>query len=128
MLGIAYGMYHQRSLTTRHHSEKAERDYAHRESLIRRAKAEYTKKSLPDHLKQPAGGAGSGGMKASFYFSMELLVGMDWIGWDGWEMSGVEWYERLLTSDFCTRAVITDPDDARFDLEAYLKMKEVEWS
>ncbi|KAI9753446.1 MAG: hypothetical protein M4579_005166 [Chaenotheca gracillima] len=74
-LGIFYGIYHQTSLSTRQKVAKVDREYAHKEALIAKAKAEYVKKTMPPESKTASGG------------------------------------------------VIEDPNDSRFDLEAYLTMK-----
>lgn len=78
-LGVFYGAYHQRKLTTRQHAEKVDRELAHRESLIERAKVEYVRKTDPRQADSRS-------------------------------------------------SVVTDPDDAKFDLEAYLNAKVAETS
>ncbi|KAI9749433.1 MAG: hypothetical protein M1815_002540 [Lichina confinis] len=55
-LGVFYGVYHQRKLTTRQHAEKVDRELAHRESLIERAKAEYARKTDPRHANSQSSG------------------------------------------------------------------------
>lgn len=53
-LGVFYGFTHQRSITNTEKAAAAKREYEHKESLIAKAKAEYSK------LKNPA--AASGGL------------------------------------------------------------------
>ncbi|KAK4100620.1 hypothetical protein N658DRAFT_497071 [Parathielavia hyrcaniae] len=49
-LGIFYGFYHQRTITSSQKAAAAQREYDHKQELINKAKAEYAKK------KQPAAG------------------------------------------------------------------------
>jgi len=72
--GVFYGLFHQASLSASAKLAAANRDYEHKQSLIEKAKAEFTKKSLPAD-KQTKGGD-----------------------------------------------IIRDPNDSRFDLEAYLNV------
>jgi len=76
--GIFYGIYHQRSLNSHFKMNDLARKYQAEESLIAKAKAEYTRKSLP---------------------------------------------KDSLTEG---EKVISDPDDPKFDLEAFLTMKMAE--
>ncbi|MCJ1385956.1 hypothetical protein MMC17_009081 [Xylographa soralifera] len=73
--GVFYGFYHQQTLNSHAEQQKLQRKYQTEESLIAKAKAEYTKKNMPSGSKTAGGG------------------------------------------------VISDPDDPKFDLEAYLTMK-----
>ncbi|KAI9702148.1 MAG: hypothetical protein M1836_001493 [Candelina mexicana] len=73
--GAFYGFSHQASLTTQEKLAADKHEYDKKESLIQRAKAEYTKKTMPPEKKTEGGG------------------------------------------------IITDPNDSKFDLEAYLTMK-----
>jgi F-type H+-transporting ATP synthase subunit e len=112
--GVFYGFYHQRSLNAQFKMNDLTRKYQAEESLIAKAKAEYTKKTMPKESKT-AGGDGEDS------FSYSLLCGKEM---------------RRLSRHYCdfspiqsTRAnrsftlVISDPNDPRFDLEAYLTMK-----
>jgi len=73
--GIFYGVYHQRSLNSHFKMNDLTRKYQAEESLIAKAKAEYTRKTKPKESATEGGSA------------------------------------------------ISDPDDPKFDLEAYLTMK-----
>ncbi|KAI9855092.1 MAG: hypothetical protein M1824_006300 [Vezdaea acicularis] len=77
-VGVLYGFSHQLTLSASAKSAQIDRDYAHKQSLIQQAKAEWTKKTMPAEKKTEGGG------------------------------------------------IITDPNDSRFDLEAYLNMKAAE--
>jgi len=55
--GVFYGFYHQRSLNAQFKMNDLTRKYQAEESLIARAKAEYTKKTMPKESKT-AGGDG----------------------------------------------------------------------
>ena len=68
------------------------REYQHKESLIQQAKAEYVKRTMPADKKTQGGTS-------------------------KWRCTGA--YEL---ADGRPHAVITDPNDAKFDLEAYLTM------
>lgn len=71
--GVAYGIWHQSTLTAKAKHNQIQREYQHQLSLTEKAKKEYAKKVSPE-----------------------------------------------------VEGVITDPDDSRFDLEAYLNMKAAE--
>ncbi|RFU30037.1 hypothetical protein B7463_g6289, partial [Scytalidium lignicola] len=70
--GIFYGIYHQASISSATKQAAAKREYEHKQHLIEKAKAEYSKKTQPQATKAE------------------------------------------------TTGVISDPNDSRFDLEAYL--------
>ncbi|EPE08914.1 atp synthase subunit e [Ophiostoma piceae UAMH 11346] len=53
-LGVFYGFTHQRSITSTEKAAAAKREYEHKESLIAKAKAEYSK------LKNPASASAGG--------------------------------------------------------------------
>ncbi|KAF8467765.1 ATP synthase E chain-domain-containing protein [Kalaharituber pfeilii] len=72
--GIVYGFLHQRTIYNRAEKAKDAAEYAHKEALIRQAKAEWANRHSPKS----------------------------------------------------TSGVITDPNDSRFDLEAFLKSIEAE--
>ncbi|KAB5530422.1 ATP synthase E chain-domain-containing protein [Coniochaeta sp. 2T2.1] len=46
-VGVAYGFYHQRTITQHVRSQQAEREYKHKEQLINQAKAEFAKSKQP---------------------------------------------------------------------------------
>ncbi|KAH8820378.1 putative ATP synthase subunit E, mitochondrial [Xylogone sp. PMI_703] len=70
--GVIYGIYHQASISSAARAAAAQREYEHKQHLIEKAKAEYSKKTKPLAFNSETGG------------------------------------------------VISDPNDSRFDLEAYL--------
>ena len=92
--GLFYGLYHQSKLGAAEKLAAVDREYARKQSLIEKARAEYTKKNLPPasetdgrftgiSLKQPrqpragtAGhsseGDGTGSMEASFGLFLTL--------------------------------------------------------
>ncbi|KAE9373145.1 putative ATP synthase subunit E, mitochondrial [Stipitochalara longipes BDJ] len=76
--GIFYGVYHQAKLSSAAKLAAINREYEHKQQLIDRAKAEYSKSKLPASAKTESGG------------------------------------------------IIRDPNDSRFDLEAYLKVVDAE--
>jgi hypothetical protein len=53
--GVFYGLYHQASLSTASKLAAVEREYKHKQDLIEKAKAEYTKKNLPPSQKTEGG-------------------------------------------------------------------------
>lgn len=53
--GVFYGFYHQRSITAKLKADEENREYHHKESLIQQAKAEYTKKNMPQESKTAGG-------------------------------------------------------------------------
>ena len=55
--GVFYGLYHQAALSAQSKLNQIDRDYQQQSSLIQKAKAEYTKKTMPENSKT----AGSGG-------------------------------------------------------------------
>ena len=85
------------------------RDYRAKESLIAKAKAEYTRKTMPQ-TSQTAGG----GSRLSIHTPLEK----DNLTPTG-DVQGLD-----LAANNCDYIVITDPMDSRFDLEAYLKLTE----
>jgi F-type H+-transporting ATP synthase subunit e len=54
--GIFYGLYHQAKLSTSAKLAAVNREYEHKQSLIEKAKAEYTKKNQPSSQKTEGGG------------------------------------------------------------------------
>lgn len=53
--GIFYGFYHQAKLTTAAKLAAADREYQHKQSLIDKAKAEFSKQNLPPSSKTEGG-------------------------------------------------------------------------
>ncbi|KAH8781803.1 putative ATP synthase subunit E, mitochondrial [Hyaloscypha finlandica] len=76
--GIFYGMYHQAKLSSAAKLAAINREYEHKQQLIEKAKAEYSKSKSPASAKTESGG------------------------------------------------IIRDPNDSRFDLEAYLNVVDAE--
>ena len=55
LFGIFYGFTHQRTITSNAEASKTQAAYAHKESLIEKAKAEWVKKTLPEEKKTSSG-------------------------------------------------------------------------
>ncbi|KAI6709750.1 hypothetical protein JHW43_007729 [Diplocarpon mali] len=53
--GVFYGFYHQSKLTAASKLAAANREYEHRQNLIKQAKAEFSKKNLPPSAKTQGG-------------------------------------------------------------------------
>jgi hypothetical protein len=104
LFGVFYGFTHQRTLYANSKAVHAEHEYKHKEALIQKAKAEFAKKNLPQHLKTADGGGES----------LDQFNGIchSWLS-----SSPSDPKRHLLT---CPFIVITNPDDKNFDLEAYL--------
>ena len=85
------------------------RKFHEEESLIAKAKAEYLKKTLPKDRLTPGGGG-------------ECILRRDSVP-ELCVLSVLYWNIMVLTAVLGT--VISDPNDPKFDLEAYLKMAEV---
>lgn len=107
--GLAYGVYHQSSLNAQARRAEADREYARKAHLIEQAKAEWKKKTTPQEPQTQT----SGGMFSDRESHMRSDIHRCAISEEG------EGRANLVFP----RAVITDPADNRFDLEAYLKMK-----
>ena len=105
MAGLIYGVYHQSSLNTKAKHAEIDREYKRKESLIEQAKAEWKKKTVSMEKKFESG-------SRTFSFTLLSLY-----------HEGVYWCVRMLTRP---AIVITDPEDSRFDLEAYLTNKAAE--
>lgn len=110
MAGLIYGVYHQSSLNTKAKSAEIDREYKRKESLIEQAKAEWKKKTLPADKKTESGG------------SMLTLIAP--LLYSGRPSGGRELLCEFLLTHLAT--VITDPEDSRFDLEAFLTSKAAE--
>lgn len=102
--GVFYGIYHQSSIKTQERTRRFNQEYQHKEQLITKAKAEFLKKTLPPE-KMTAGGDSM--FPADSRAASRVLAGLAFSN----------------GTDFLI-AVITDPNDPKFDLEAYLTMKE----
>jgi F-type H+-transporting ATP synthase subunit e len=53
--GVFYGLYHQASLSASAKFAAINREYEHKQSLIEKAKAEYSKKNMPANKKAESG-------------------------------------------------------------------------
>ncbi|KAI9894233.1 MAG: hypothetical protein M1814_004087 [Vezdaea aestivalis] len=53
--GLFYGFYHQSTLSAAAKVAQIDRDYAHKEGVIQKAKAEWAKKTLPPEKKTASG-------------------------------------------------------------------------
>jgi len=53
--GVFYGLYHQASLTAAAKLSAINKEYEHKQSLIEKAKAEYSKKHMPAEKKTESG-------------------------------------------------------------------------
>jgi F-type H+-transporting ATP synthase subunit e len=60
-LGVVYGFYHQRTITSTQKADAAKREWAHKQSLIEKGRAEYAKKQAPTAAASTA----SGGRKSA---------------------------------------------------------------
>ncbi len=98
-LGVLYGFFHQRSLTSTQKAAAAQQAYEHKESLIAQAKAEYSK------LKNPPAASSSGRKLATDPSKPRVS-----------RPNGAEARMRVLTD-----LVSQDPMDPKFDLEAYFE-------
>ena len=109
--GIFYGIYHQSSLLSQQKANDLNRKYSAEESLIAKAKAEYVKKTLPQDKKN----SGGGGELPSWQLVFEEGQGIatrQWLSQGGCSI--------LDMANVAISTVTSDPDDAQFDLEAYL--------
>lgn len=57
--GIFYGLYRQANISAQAKLAQVEREYKHKQSLIEKAKLEYSKKNTPASAKTPGGGSTS---------------------------------------------------------------------
>ncbi|KAL8846434.1 MAG: hypothetical protein Q9221_008479 [Calogaya cf. arnoldii] len=53
--GVGYGLYRQNTFNAQSHKAKVDRDFAHQESLITQAKAEFKKKNMPQQSATKGG-------------------------------------------------------------------------
>lgn len=111
-----YGFYHQASLSTSAKLAAINREYEHKQSLIEKAKAEYSKKNLPASAKTEGGESTFDPTIIYPLSGKRLLHGLDIIF--GLEILG----EIFLCTTDGLVIVIRDPNDSRFDLEAYLNV------
>lgn len=98
LFGIFYGFTHQRTITSNAEASKTQAAYAHKESLIEKAKAEWVKKTLPEEKKTGSGDS----------MSVHVSLARDCI------------VDDIKQDANCCTTVISDPNDKNFDLEAYL--------
>ena len=54
--GVCYGLYRQAALSAQSKINQIDRDYQQQSNLIQKAKAEYTKKTIPESSKTAGGG------------------------------------------------------------------------
>ena len=54
--GVFYGLYHQAALSAQSKINQIDHEYQEQSSLIQKAKAEYTKKTMPESSKTAGGG------------------------------------------------------------------------
>ena len=106
--GVCYGFYHQSSLSAQQKLNEINREYQAKQSLIAKAKAEFTKKTMPSDSKTAGGGS-------KYIGHSHTCDAGYWMGERGLFQISLANAEALI--------VITDPNDANFDLEAYLTMK-----
>ncbi|KAK5007864.1 F1F0 ATP synthase subunit e, mitochondrial [Cryomyces antarcticus] len=97
-LGIFYGFYHQSTITASEKLQGITREYERKSKLIDEAKAAYTKKNMPQSAKTAGG--------------------------DRKLCTGDQQEPERVVADTELFAVITDPMDPKFDLEAYLNLKQ----
>ena len=93
-LGIGYGFQHQRSITSSLKAAEEHKIWERKEDTIQKAKLEWAKKTLPPQSKTSSGDG----------MSTKLENGTD-----------------VMNSILTQLAVISDPMDKNFDLEAYLQ-------
>ena len=75
--GILYGFSHQSSLTAATKSAQLDREYKHKESLVAKAKAEWTKRTMPEDQKTRGG---DGEFRGFPSFLDSPSVSTAWIG------------------------------------------------
>ena len=114
-LGVFYGFYHQRSITSAQKAVAAQREYEHKQKLIDQAKAEYAK------TKQPASAtvatSKSGGELTS-YLASYTCAPHDMCTTNDGTVCTVE--KTGLTRPLPGNLASKDPSDPNFDLGAYL--------
>ena len=108
--GVVYGIYHQRSIRTHQRLDEVKRKYYNEESLIAKAKAAYLEKTLPPEKRAPGGGG------ESAKHGDDLHMG---------DLAGKALGAGNIAYGYAG-TVISDPEDPKFDLEAYLTMKSAE--
>jgi F-type H+-transporting ATP synthase subunit e len=117
--GVFYGLYHQASLTAAAKLSAINKEYEHKQSLIEKAKAEYSKKHMPAEKKTESGDGTFKLSPSESNWQLELRL---------WLLCSTAVTGRNFVSLVCgTDAnygliVIRDPMDSRFDLEAYLNV------
>ncbi|KAL9086701.1 MAG: hypothetical protein Q9165_007020 [Trypethelium subeluteriae] len=97
VFGVFYGFTHQRSITSRDKKDAVNREWERKTDLIAQAKAEYTKQHTPQESKTASGGR---------MFPRK--------------------YHQSIPWSLIEKIVITNPEDPKFDLEAYLNMVDAE--
>ena len=112
--GIFYGIYHQSSLLSQQKANDLNRKYSAEESLIAKAKAEYVKQTMPQDNKT-AGGEGELPSRQLVFEEGQETATRQWLPQGG--------HPILNLANVAISTVISDPDDPKFDLEAYLTTK-----
>ncbi|MCJ1351591.1 MAG: hypothetical protein MMC33_001575 [Icmadophila ericetorum] len=74
--GIFYGVYHQSALSSQAKIHETNREYAAKQNLIAKAKAEWTKKNLPADKKTSGGGVITDPMDPKFDLEAYLNLKM----------------------------------------------------
>ena len=136
--GVGYGFYHQASLTAKTKAAHVDREFENQASLIAKAKAEWVKKTMPKDVKEGAGEfccllarmvvwkptvVGNFSVGGENVVCLEcwacMRIGNTRIGFNiSREGRSNRW------ANFVIFAVISDPNDPKFDLEAYLTLSE----
>jgi ATP synthase E chain len=115
-------MYHQAKLSSAAKLAAINREYEHKQQLIEKAKAEYSKSKLPASAKTEGGGST---FVLRFVISTLPSCGIA-------ATTGLNLLENCVSSWLdCSHSwniangiqiVIRDPNDSKFDLEAYLNV------
>jgi F-type H+-transporting ATP synthase subunit e len=121
--GVFYGLYHQASLTASAKLSAINREYEHKQSLIEKAKAEYSKKNMPAEKKTESGDSTFKLLPSDNTWKLDLLLWIpSYISFDG---RNIILLAFKVNTDYAP-IVIRDPMDSRFDLEAYLNVVSAE--
>jgi len=118
--GIFYGLYHQAKLSSSAKLAAINREYEHKQSLIEKAKAEYSKKNLPPSAKTEGEDSTFDPLLSRFY-PLAILGPKEFLGSAIWPKRH-EIVEEGVVLNIANGVwiVISDPNDSKFDLEAYL--------
>jgi F-type H+-transporting ATP synthase subunit e len=117
-------MYHQAKLSSAAKLAAINREYEHKQQLIEKAKAEYSKSKSPASAKTESGGST---FVPAFVIFPSRASGLQHIlTWICLENIVSSMLNCLQSSANRLRIVIRDPNDSRFDLEAYLNVVDAE--